>query len=466
MIKSIFSNSFGILFSRIFGFIRDLLTANILGANIYSDIFFVAFKFPNLFRRIFAEGAFSQSFLPTFIQSKYKSVFSVKIFLIFLGLITFLTLLVQVFTQEATQILAIGFSDALIDQASVFVAINFYYLIFIFIVTFLSALLQYKDHFATSAFSTALLNISLIVALILSKDLSQKTIVYYLSYGVLIGGLLQVLAHIIAIYYMRLMPMLYGGFKYLRKKSYLVKKESTQFKNNFFPAVWGSSTAQISAFIDTWLASFLMTGSISYLYYANRIFQLPLALFAIAVSIAIFPKISRLLHKNKNDIALEKMSFAFWFLLSILSVSSIVGMLLNQEITQLLFQRGSFTQQNSIDTAMVLNMYLIGLLPFGLSRLFSLWLYATHQLKLSAKIATYSLLFNIILSLLFIETLGAKGLALASSLSGFLQLILTIKAFGLKSFVLMFNIKYSVYFMILLSLTILLVMLFKTFVLA
>jgi len=133
MLKNIFTNSFGILFSRLLGFMRDVLIASYLGANIYSDIFFIAFKLPNLFRRIFAEGAFVQVFLPAFTK------------------------------------LAIGFAPHTVAVAAPFVAINFYYLILIFSVTFLSSLLQYKNHFATTAFATALLNISLICAVLLSR---------------------------------------------------------------------------------------------------------------------------------------------------------------------------------------------------------------------------------------------------------------------------------------------------------
>jgi len=154
MFKSIFTNSFGILTSRILGFIRDMLQASILGANIYTDIFIVAFKLPNLFRRIFAEGAFTQSFLPSFTHSKQKSVFSVSIFLKFFGFLILFSIFVSLFSNFFTKIIASGFSAETIKEAAPLVAINFNYLILIFIVTFLASLLQYKNHFATTAFST------------------------------------------------------------------------------------------------------------------------------------------------------------------------------------------------------------------------------------------------------------------------------------------------------------------------
>lgn len=147
MFKSIFTNSSGILFSRILGFIRDLLSASILGANIYSDMFFVAFKLPNLFRRIFAEGAFTQSFLPSFSLSKFKPFFAYHTLKKFFLIILSLSILVNIFSYYITYILAYGFSEEQKQATSSLVAINFYYLDFIFLTTFLASLLQYKKPF-------------------------------------------------------------------------------------------------------------------------------------------------------------------------------------------------------------------------------------------------------------------------------------------------------------------------------
>lgn len=440
MFKAIFTNSFGILVSRILGFIRDLLTASALGANIYSDIFFIAFKLPNLFRRIFAEGAFTQVFIPAFARSLHKGVFSANIFLIFLSVILLITLLVNLLPTLATQAIAVGFDEKTIELAAPFVAINFWYLPLIFTVTFLSTLLQYKHHFATSAFSTALLNISLILALYFSEDKSQAEIVYYLSFGVVIGGILQLAVHILAIYKLGFTKLLYGGFKYLRVKSYIIKKDTRKFRYQFFPAMWGNSTAQVSAFLDTFLASFLVTGSISYLYYANRIFQLPLALFAIAVSIALFPRVARYIKNKDEDKAKLFLERAFWFLAFLLTASTITGFILAHEITWLLFERGAFLSGDTLNTTAVLQMYMVGLLPFGLQKLFLLWLYSKEMQMKAAKIATFSLAAYILFALSLISPMGVSGLALASTISGFVSFTLTIRAFGVQNF---FDILYS-----------------------
>ena len=434
MFKAIFTNSFGILFSRILGFIRDLLTASALGANIYSDIFFIAFKLPNLFRRIFAEGAFTQVFIPAFARSLHKGVFSANIFLIFLSIIFLITLLVNIIPSLATQAIAVGFDEKTIELAAPYVAINFWYLPLIFAVTFLSTLLQYKHHFTTSAFSTALLNISLILALYFSEDKSQTEIVYYLSFGVVIGGILQLAVHIFAIHKLGFTKLLCGGFKYLRVKSYIIKKDTRKFRQQFFPAMWGNSTAQVSAFLDTFLASFLVTGSISYLYYANRIFQLPLALFAIATSIALFPRVARYIKNKEEHKAKLFLEQAFWFLTFLLTASTITGFILAHEITWLLFERGAFLSGDTLNTTAVLQMYMIGLLPFGLQKLFLLWLYSKEMQMRAAKIATFSLAAYILFALSLIAPMGVSGLALASTVSGFVSFTLTIQAFGTKNF--------------------------------
>ena len=433
-IKSFFTNSIGILFSRIFGFIRDLLMASTLGANVFTDIFFVAFKLPNLFRRVFAEGAFIQSFLPTFISSRHPSVFAVSTLIRFFLFLIAISLLVTIFSFEITKLIAIGFNDDVIKMAAPLVAINFYYLDFIFLITFLASLLQYKEHFATTAFSTVLLNISMILALVLFRDDDPKKIVYALSYSVLIGGVLQLLLHIWMVKKIGLCPILVGGFNYLKKKKETFKKDISNFSKAFFPSVLGNSTAQISSFIDTWLASFLVSSSISYLFYANRLFQLPLALFAIAASTAFFPTISKLLRQKEFNEAKQQSKRIFWILFGLLGGATMVTVILSKEIVWLLFERGAFEHQDTLNSANVLMMYIVGLMPFGLAKLFSLWLYAMQRQTEAAKISAKSLGINILFSLLLIAPFGAPGLALASSIGGWILFILTIKAVGKEIF--------------------------------
>lgn len=426
-----FTNSIGIFVSRILGLFRDLLTASVLGAGVWSDIFFIAFKLPNLFRRLFGEGAFTQAFLPGFAQAKKKAIFATTVLIKFTVFILFLTLLVNVFAPLFTKFLAIGFDKQTINLAVPYVRINFWYLTFIFLVTLFASLLQYKDHFATTAFSTALLNISMIISLVLAKGKDDETIVLYLSVGVVIGGIMQLLVHLFALKKLKLLRYFGVGITALKKGK---KADTKGFYKNFFHGVIGSSAAQIGAFIDTWFASFLAFGSISYLYYANRIFQLPLALFAIALSTALFPKIAKTISKNDDKTALILLSKAFHLLFALLLFSTIGGVILSKEIIWLLFERGAFTRSDTINSMFVLSMFMIGLLPFGLAKIFSLWLYAKNKQNIAAKIAIKSLILNIISCFLLIKPFGAAGLALASSIGGFYLFIMNLKEFGFRNF--------------------------------
>jgi putative peptidoglycan lipid II flippase len=296
----------------------------------------------------------------------------------------------------------------------------------------MGSLLQYKNHFATTAFSTALLNIALITSLLLTNGMSKIDIVYAMSYAVIAGGILQLLTHVIAIKNKNLLKLFRFGFTNRKKDK--IKAENKRFFRSFSHAILGNSTPQISAFLDTWIASFLLTGSISYLYYANRIFQLPLALFAIALSVGVFPKIAKLIKNHQNTEAFILFKNGFWFLTFLLTLSAIGGYILSEEIVKLLFQRGAFTLEDTTKSAEVLQMYLVGLIPYGLAKLFSLWLYASLRQKEAAKIAFYSLLTNVLLYAVLVEPLGVKGLALASSCAGIVLLGFTIRSFGLKEF--------------------------------
>jgi len=431
-LKSIFTNSFGILFSRITGLGRDVAMASALGASVWTDIFFVAFKLPNLFRRIFAEGAFTQAFMPSFIASRQKGVFATAIFLRFMLVVVAMSILVTLFPEILTRSIAWDWSDELIAQAAPLTAINFWYLDLIFIVTFLATLLQYKEHFATSAFSTSLLNLSMIASLLIYMKESPDTIIIALSVSVLIGGLLQVLVHLIAIKKFNLHRILLGGWKYRKDRD--VKEEKKQFNSLFFPSVWGNSMPQISSFIDTILASFLLSGSISYLFYANRVFQLPLAIIAIAASIALFPSISKAIKNNNEAEAYRQLNRVFWLLLSLLGAATLGGVILAEPIVWLLFERGAFGEVQTIETSKVLMMYMLGLIPYGMAKLFALFLYANKEHTKAAKIATFTLIINVTISIILMNLMGAMGLALAGSISGLIFFILTVRGVGADRF--------------------------------
>jgi len=444
-LKSIFTNSFGILFSRVTGLGRDVLMASALGASVWSDMFFVAFKLPNLFRRIFAEGAFTQAFMPSFVASRHKGVFATAVFLRFLLFLTAFSLVITFFPEPITKLMAWGWNSELIADTSPLTAINFWYLDLIFIVTFLGTILQYKNHFATTAMSTALLNIAMIAALYIYMKDDPKTVAYALSFSVLIGGVLQVMAHLVTLNRLNLHKILLGGWKYRKIKD--VNEEKKKFQSLFLPGILGNSTPQISAFVDTTLATFLMTGSVSYLFYANRLFQLPLAIIAIATATVLFPAVSKALKNNNETEAYKNLDQAFWLLSFLLGVAMVGGILLAEPIIWALFERGKFTQTQTLETVNVLQMYMVGLLPFGLAKLFSLFLYASHRHLKAAKIAVYSLVTSVTLSLILMQSFGASGLALAGSIGGWVLFIFTVKEVGTDKFLDIIKSKKSLYFL-------------------
>lgn len=439
--KSLLSNISGILCSRVLGFLRDIAMASYLGAGSHSDIFFVAFKLPNLFRRVFGEGAFTQSFLPSFIYAKYKGIFALSVGGIFLALLLVLSLIVASFTPLLTKLLAFGFSQELILLATPIVRINFWYLSLVFCVTFLSSILQYKNVFWVSAYNTALLNLAMIASLFYAKDMEKMQIVYALSYGVLCGGVAQILLHFYPLYRLGFFKLLWlsalkwRSFWSKNTKRYaLFQNDMKGFFRQFFPALLGSSTTQLLAFIETFIASFLASGSISYLYYANRIFQLPLALFAIAISTALFPMVAKCIKNHQQEQALQNMKKAFWFLSIMLCLCTLGGIMLSYEIIWLLYQRGSFEAQDTLVTSRVFALYLLGLLPFGLSKILSLWLYSHQRQGKAAKYSLISLGSGTILSIALIEPFGVLGIAFSSSIAGFVLLALNIGAIGRKNF--------------------------------
>ncbi len=427
-LKSFFTNSSGILLSRIAGLVRTTLLAAVLGQSIYSDMFLVAFKLPNTFRRIFGEGAFMQAFMPSFVASRNKGIFAVTIYRRFLLILVAVSIFVNLFPGFFTRLLAIGWDPKTIAEAAPLTAITFWYLSLIFMVTFLASLLQYREHYATTAFGTVLLNLSMIGALIIWRHDSPRTIAYALAFSVVTGGLLQVLLHLWSIRHFKLHRLLFGGWKYRNKHD--IGTEEKKFNSLFLPAVWGSSTPQINAFLDTWLASFLIAGSISALTYANLVFQLPLALISIAASTALFPSITKDLRHGREEQAYANLARVFWLMAFALGAAMVGGMLLAEPIVWLLFEHGHFTRDDTLITANVLRMYMIGLIPFGLTKLLSLYLYASHRQAKAAKIATLSLAANVLASLSLITPLGVVGLALAGSIGGWVSFGLTLRELG------------------------------------
>lgn len=447
IIKDYILNTIGILTSRVFGLLRDLLIASTLGAGVFSDIFVLAIKMPSVFRRVFAEGAFNQSFMPNLAKTNKKGEFCYKILIAFSAIVCGLCLLVSVFSSFFTNIFALGFSKELINISKPFVVINFWYLFLIFFVVFLTALLNYKQKFFIPSMVSAIFNVCIIIACLLADKNDKINALYFLSYGVVISGFLQIFILLIAA---KNNPILKAMFLYIKNKN---KKQNDKnltkgFYKNFFYASVGGGATQISVILDTTIASFLASASISYMYYANRIFLLPVSLLATALASVIFPKIL-LKIKNKNEkevLNIFKKSFEFLGFLLILA--TIGGMILSEEIIKILFQRGNFTYQDTIQTALVLKAYLIGLFAVGVSKLFSLWLFANFKQKLSSIISIKVFMLNTFCAIVLAYFLGACGIAYASSIGGFYLLLCYVQEFGIKRFLSIIDFKIWIFFIL------------------
>ena len=401
--------------------------------------------------------------MPSFIASHHKGVFATAIFLRFLLFLLGFSLLLTFYPEPITKLLAWGWDDTKIADTAVLTAINFWYLDLIFIVSFFAALLQYRNHFATTALSTILLNISMIASLLMYMKEDPKIVAYALSYAVLIGGILQVIVHLIAIKKLSMHKILIGGWKYRKKTD--VQGEEKKFKSLFLPSILGNSAPQLAAFLDTFLATFLVTGSVTYLFYANRIFQLPLALIAIATATVLFPAVSKALKNNNETQAYANLSKAFWLLTFLLGMATIGGFILAEPIIWLLFEHGNFTMEMSQETARVLQMYMIGLIPFGLAKLFSLFLFASHRHMKAAKIAIIGLLASATASLLLMNPMGAMGLALAGTIGGWVLFILTVREVGTDKFIAIIKSKKSFIFLVSMALFTVLIYVINTWIL-
>ena len=299
LIKSTGTFSFFTLISRLSGYLRDILIAIFLGAGPIADAFFVAFRLPNTFRRLFSEGTFNAAFIPSYSSELSKSTKSAKLFANNIFNILFLSLLAIVFVIEIfmplfVSLIAPGFKE---DSEKLEIAINltritFPFLLFVSLSSFFSAILNSHNKFAAASATPIILNVILILVLLFGKFLADK-LVYYISYAVTFAGLLQLIFLIFFV------------------KKYFIPKISFNFKSNkkiklFFkkllPSIFSSGVTQINILVGTIIASF-QANAVSYLYYADRIYQINLAIAGIAIGIVLLPSLSKYV-ENKNNTCL------------------------------------------------------------------------------------------------------------------------------------------------------------------
>jgi len=416
--------------SRILGFMRDMVIANFFGARIYADAFFVAFRIPNLLRRLSAEGSLTIAFVPVFTDyltnRNKKEAFDVAsiTFTLLAIVLVFVSLLGVLLSPFIVKIISPGF----IDQPDKFrlttllTRIMFPYIFFISLVALCMGILNSLRHFAAPALSPVLLNLSMIAALLTAYPYFKEPVIA-LAIGVIIGGVLQLALQL---------PFLIKKGIRLKPNFNFSHPAIKRIGTLMIPATFGAAIYQLNVFITTLLASLLDEGSISYLYYSNRVIEFPLGIFATALGTAVLPAMSTSAAKNDEKNLKEVFSFSFR-LIFFISIPSMVGLiLLRIPIISILFQRGEFNYQSVILTSQALLYYSLGLWAIAGTRIIVPTFYSLKDTKTPVKIAIIALLANIIISLFLMGPMGHSGLALATSLSSALQLLLLLAILRLR----------------------------------
>ncbi len=404
----------GTFLSRILGFGREVAIAYFLGTGMAADAFFVAFRLPNLWRRLFAEGSMVIVFVPVFTEylttkSKKEAIYLARIVWTILALmLLFLSILGVFFAPWLVKLIAPGFEriPAKFHLTVNLTRIMFPYVFLICLAALAIAILNSLRYFAAPAFSYSLLNLSMILSLFLAHKFGWVS-VYALAIGVMVGGCLQLGLQL---------PFLFKeGFSLKPSFSFHHPALKKIFKL-MLPAVFGAAVYQLSIFINTILASFLPQGSVSYLYYADRLVQFPLALFAFSFGTASLPSLSAQAVRRDYEEFKETLLFGLRSVIFFVFPASLGLIVLRWPIVKLFFQRGAFTAFSTKATAQALFYYALGLVFFSALRFLNNAFYALQDTKTPVKVSAFCLVFNVILGILLMRPLKHAGLALTTSL--------------------------------------------------
>jgi putative peptidoglycan lipid II flippase len=423
MLGRIFTVGGYTLLSRLTGFARDIMLAAILGAGPVADAFFVAFRLPNHFRAIFAEGAFNAAFVPAYAHvhgergETSAKLFADRIFtLLFLSQVVLLVI-AWLFMPQAMSILAPGFTDDAQQRALAIdlTRITFPYLLLITLVTLYGGMLNVMQRFASAAAASIFLNIAMMATLALAALF--PTAGHAAAWGVLISGFLQyfLLAGDLATH---------GGLP--RFAPLRLDEDIRAFFRALGPATLGSMGTQVAMFADTIIATFLPAGALSALYYADRLNQLPIGVIGIAVGTVLLPEMSRRLTAGDHAGAMEQQRRAFDFTL-LFSVPFVAAFLAVPDvITRAMFARGAFTKGDAAAAGATLAAYAIGLIPFVLIRSAVSTFYARKDTSTPVKASLTGLAVNMVLKILLMGSLAQVGLALATAVGAWINLLLVL----------------------------------------
>jgi len=413
------------MLSRVMGLLRDIIIASVFGAGSSSDAFFVAFKVPNFLRRLFAEGAFSQAFVPVLADYKAQgSIVAVQQLInrvagVLGGTLLFLTGLTILAAPLVTSVFAPGFIDqpAKFALTSEMMRITFPYLLLISMTGFCGAILNSYGRFAIPAFTPVLLNLSLIFAALVAAPWFDEP-VFALAWGVFFAGVIQLLFQLPALYRLDLVPRPYWDTKDAGVRRIL---------KLMVPALFGVSVAQINLLLDTVLASFLPTGSVSWLYYSDRLAELPLGVFGIAIATVILPTLSAHRNAERQDHFSGTVDWALRCVLLVGVPAAVALIVLAQPVITTLFQYGELTSNDVLMASLSLRAYGLGIVGFMLVKVLAPGFYANKDLRTPVKIGVIAMASNMVMNLVFVLPLlyiwniGHVGLALATSCAAYLN---------------------------------------------
>jgi putative peptidoglycan lipid II flippase len=407
------------LVSRLTGFVRDVVMAAILGAGPVADAFFIAFRLPNHFRAIFAEGAFAAAFVPAYARTLEQAglpaakLFADQIAAALIAINLVLLAIAMIFTPEVVSVLAPGLDPARFDLAVALTRITFPYLALVSIETLFAGILNANNRFAAAAGAPIFLNLSIVTTLLLTPFFADAG--HAAAWGVLAAGVIIVLvvggdaeAH---------------GYG-IRLRMPRLDAPTRRFLKALGPAIVGAGGVQLALFADTLIASYLPTGALSALYYADRINQLPIGVVGIAVGTVLLPEMSRRLAAGDTKGAASAQVRGIQLALLLTIPCAVAAIVVPDLIMRALFARGAFTVADAAAAGATLAAYSIGLLPFVLLRSFTAPFYARGDTATPVKAALLAAAINILLKVLLMGHLAQVGLALATSVGAWINLTL------------------------------------------
>ena len=420
LIKSTSTFGFFTLISRLLGYLRDLLIAIYLGSGPIADAFFVAFRIPNTFRRLFSEGTFNAAFVPSYsselILGRNRSYrFANKIFNLLLISLLLIVLIIEIFMPSFIFIIAPGFTENSnkLDLTISLTRITFPFLLFVSLSSFFSAILNSHQKFAAAASAPIILNIFLILILFFQSYLNDQ-LVFYLAYAVTFAGIAQLifLLFFIKKFYF---PKFNFNFKIDHKIKIFFKK--------LLPSIFASGVTQINILVGTIIASF-QASAVSYLYYADRIYQINLAIAGIAIGTVLLPSLSKYI-KSKNKKKINFIQNKALELSLFLSLPATLALLIaSEEITSSLFGYGSFDSISVKYSSIALFYFALGLPAFSIIKIFSSFLFARHNTKTPFYFSVFSVISNIIISVYYFNKIGFIIIPIATTISSWLNVLL------------------------------------------